>query len=67
MPPRERKGGEKKGTQPPDPSWGNMILTGYTRISYAWWQAVFPSLAIMLSVLSFNLLGDAFATRRIEV
>ena len=55
------------GIQPPNPSWGNMILDGYTRIRFAWWQAVFPSLAIMLSVLSFNLLGDAFATRRIEV
>jgi peptide/nickel transport system permease protein len=55
------------GIQPPDPSWGNMILNGYTRVSFAWWQAVFPSLAIMLSVLSFNLLGDAFASRRVEV
>ncbi|MCA9413998.1 MAG: ABC transporter permease [Candidatus Omnitrophica bacterium] len=55
------------GIQPPDPSWGNMILSGYTKIRYAWWQAFFPSIAIMLSVLSFNLLGDAFSTRRIEV
>lgn len=55
------------GIQPPNPSWGNMILDGYTRIHFAWWQAVFPSLAIMFSVLAFNLLGDAFATRRVEV
>jgi len=55
------------GIQPPNPSWGNMILDGYTRIRFVWWQAVFPSLAIVLSVLSFNLLGDAFASRRIEV
>jgi peptide/nickel transport system permease protein len=44
-----------------------MILDGYTRIHFAWWQAVFPSLAIMISVLAFNLLGDAFAARRVEV
>jgi ABC-type dipeptide/oligopeptide/nickel transport system permease subunit len=55
------------GIQPPNPSWGNMILDGYTRIHFAWWQAVFPSLAIMISVLAFNLLGDAFAARRVEV
>lgn len=55
------------GIQPPEPSWGNMIYSGYTKLNYAWWQALFPSLAIMLSVLSFNLLGDAFSTRRIEV
>lgn len=55
------------GIQPPEPSWGNMIYSGYTKIGYAWWQALFPSLAIMLSVLAFNLLGDAFSTRRIDV
>jgi peptide/nickel transport system permease protein len=55
------------GIQPPNPSWGNMILDGYTRIQYAWWQAVFPSLAIVLSVLSFNLLGDALAAPRTEL
>jgi len=55
------------GIQPPNPSWGNMILDGYTRIRFAWWQAVFPSLAIMLSVLSFNLLGDALSSPRTEV
>ncbi len=55
------------GIQPPDPSWGNMILDGYTRIQFAWWQAVFPSVAIVLSVLSFNLLGDALAAPRTEV
>jgi peptide/nickel transport system permease protein len=55
------------GIQPPDPSWGNMILDGYTRIQFAWWQAVFPSAAIVLSVLSFNLLGDALAAPRTEV
>lgn len=55
------------GVQPPNPSWGNMILDGYTRIQFAWWQAFFPSAAIVLSVLSFNLLGDALSAPRTEV
>jgi ABC-type dipeptide/oligopeptide/nickel transport system permease subunit len=55
------------GVQPPHPSWGNMILDGYTRIQFAWWQAFFPSAAIVLSVLSFNLLGDALSAPRTEV
>lgn len=55
------------GIQPPNPSWGNMILDSYTRIQFAWWQAFFPSLAIVLSVLSFNLLGDALSSPRTEM
>ncbi|MCK6496916.1 MAG: ABC transporter permease [Candidatus Omnitrophica bacterium] len=55
------------GIQPPNPSWGNMILDGYTRIQFAWWQAVFPSAAIVFSVLSFNLLGDALASPPTEL
>ncbi|SDQ10791.1 ABC transporter permease [Quadrisphaera sp. DSM 44207] len=47
------------GTQPPAPSWGRMLAEGRGFLELAWWMAVFPGLAIFLTVLSFNLLGDA--------
>ena len=46
------------GTQPPAPSWGNMLNEGRRYIELAPWLAIFPGLAIMLAVLGFNLLGD---------
>ncbi|WP_210484840.1 ABC transporter permease [Microvirga antarctica] len=46
------------GVQPPYPSWGRMLAEGRSYISSAWWLATFPGLAIMLVVLSVNLLGD---------
>ncbi|NMB02440.1 MAG: ABC transporter permease [Firmicutes bacterium] len=46
------------GAQPPTPSWGNMLNEGYKFLSMAWWIATFPGVAIFLTVLSFNLLGD---------
>lgn len=46
------------GAQPPMPEWGLMISIGrYYAIDY-WWLATFPGLAIMVSVLAFNLVGD---------
>jgi peptide/nickel transport system permease protein len=47
------------GIPPPNPSWGSMISDGRSYIISAWWLSVFPGLAIMLVVLSFNLVGDA--------
>ncbi len=47
------------GIQPPDPSWGRMLFEGRGFVQQAWWMGVFPGLAIFLTVLSFNLLGDA--------
>ena len=47
------------GTQPPQPSWGNMLSESRTLMELAPWTAVFPGVAIMLAVLGFNLLGDA--------
>ena len=44
--------------QPPTPSWGNMLNEGRTYLETAPWISVFPGLAIMLTVLSFNLIGD---------
>jgi peptide/nickel transport system ATP-binding protein len=46
------------GEQPPTPSWGSMLNEGYQFIFNTPWALVFPGLAIMLSVLSFNLLAD---------
>ena len=46
------------GVQPPNPSWGRMLADGRVYISTAWWIVTFPGLAILLTVLSVNLLGD---------
>lgn len=47
------------GTQPPTPSWGTMLGTGRKFVELAPWVAIFPGVAIMVTVLGFNLLGDA--------
>jgi len=46
------------GTQPPEPSWGRMLSEGRSFLQQAPWMGIFPGLAIMASVLGFNLLGD---------
>ncbi len=46
------------GAQPPTPEWGAMLSTGRTYIRDAWWLSTFPGLAIMVTVLAINLLGD---------
>jgi peptide/nickel transport system permease protein len=46
------------GVQPPTPSWGNMISEGRDALLTAWWIATFPGLAIVFTVVAFNLLGD---------
>ena len=46
------------GVQAPTPSWGNMVADGGQNLIGAWWVATFPGLAIVISVLAFNLLGD---------
>jgi peptide/nickel transport system permease protein len=47
------------GVPPPTATWGSMIREGFENILDAWWLTVFPSLAILLTVLALNLLGDA--------
>lgn len=47
------------GVQPPDPSWGNMLMEGKDVIGIAWWMSVFPGLAILAAVLGWNLLGES--------
>jgi len=44
--------------QPPTPSWGNMLNEGRTYLETAPWISVFPGIAIMMTVLAFNLMGD---------
>jgi peptide/nickel transport system permease protein len=46
------------GVQPPTPSWGNIVTTGQFYIDSAWWLTVFPGVAIVITVLSFYLVGD---------
>ena len=47
------------GVQPPSPAWGMMLNEAMPFFRAAWWTAVFPGVAIMISVLGFNFLGDA--------
>ncbi|MGK7313144.1 MAG: oligopeptide ABC transporter permease [Candidatus Longimicrobiales bacterium M2_2A_002] len=46
------------GVQPPTPSWGTLVADGRQNLIGAWWVATFPGLAIVLTVLAFNLVGD---------
>jgi peptide/nickel transport system permease protein len=47
------------GVHPETPTWGNMLRDGQRLIQRAWWPAIFPGSALVLLVLSLNLLGDA--------
>jgi peptide/nickel transport system permease protein len=51
------------GVPPPNPAWGLMIAEGRSYISSAWWLCIWPGLAILLVVLSFNLMGDWLRVR----
>ncbi len=46
------------GAQPPTPEWGTMLATARDYIERAWWVVTFPGLAILITVLALNLLGD---------
>ena len=46
------------GVQPPTPSWGNILTLGKDNIEIAWWLSVFPGLAILFTVLAYNLVGE---------
>jgi peptide/nickel transport system permease protein len=46
------------GVQIPVPSWGNILTNGKYYMDYAWWMTVFPGLAILITVLSINLIGE---------
>ena len=47
------------GIQPPDPSWGSMLSDARKFMEQAPWMAIFPALFIIVTILSFNILGDA--------
>jgi peptide/nickel transport system permease protein len=49
------------GAQPPMPSWGRMLFDAQTRMVVAPWMAIFPGMAIVITVLGLNLLGDGVA------
>ncbi|MBU1275986.1 MAG: ABC transporter permease [Proteobacteria bacterium] len=46
------------GVQPPEASWGNILNQGKANIEIAWWLSLFPGLAILVTVLGYNLLGE---------
>lgn len=46
------------GIQPPAPEWGSMLSGGRQYLRYAWWVTTFPGIAIVITILSLNLLGD---------
>ena len=47
------------GVQPPMPSWGQILTSGKDYIYMAWWLSLFPGIAILVTVLAFNLVGEA--------
>jgi len=51
------------GVPPPNPAWGSMLADGRDYITFAWWLCVWPGVAIVLVVLSCNLLGDWLRVR----
>jgi peptide/nickel transport system permease protein len=46
------------GVQAPTASWGNILTDGKEYIQFAWWLSLFPGLAILITVLGYNLLGE---------
>jgi peptide/nickel transport system permease protein len=46
------------GVQAPTASWGNILTDGKEYIQFAWWLSLFPGLAILLTVLGYNLFGE---------
>ncbi|MDR1873185.1 MAG: ABC transporter permease [Deltaproteobacteria bacterium] len=46
------------GVQPPTPTWGSMLTDGKDHLTRAWWLSLYPGLAILATVLSYNLLGE---------
>jgi len=46
------------GVQPPHATWGNMLTEGKDTIELAWWLSVYPGLAILVTVLAYNLFGE---------
>ncbi len=49
------------GVQPPTPSWGNILAQAKDNIEIAWWLSLYPGLAIFLTVMGYNLLGEGLS------
>ncbi|MDP6686102.1 MAG: ABC transporter permease [Candidatus Omnitrophota bacterium] len=54
------------GVQPPTPSWGNILSEGKSVMGAAWWMVLFPGLAIFITVLGYNLLGEGIRERLLK-
>ena len=52
------------GIQPPNPSWGNILAESKAVMGAAWWMSLFPGLAILGTVLGFNLIGEGLRERK---
>jgi ABC-type dipeptide/oligopeptide/nickel transport system permease subunit len=50
------------GAQPPTPEWGVMLSDGRETLNRAWWVSLFPGLAILVTTLSINFVGDGLRT-----
>ena len=46
------------GASPPNPSWGTLLHSGRLAIQQMWWLILFPGLAIFITVLAYNLIGE---------
>ncbi|MDQ6962304.1 MAG: ABC transporter permease [Mariprofundaceae bacterium] len=47
------------GVQPPDPSWGNILTESKDYLEFAWWLSFYPGMAILITVLAYNMLGES--------
>lgn len=54
------------GVQPPTPSWGNILSEGKSVMGAAWWMLMFPGLAIFITVLGYNLLGEGIREKLLK-
>ena len=55
------------GVQPPTPSWGNILSEGKSVMGAAWWMMLFPGLAIFITVLGYNLLGEGIREKLLRL
>ena len=54
------------GVQPPTPSWGNILSEGKSVMGAAWWMMLFPGIAIFITVLGYNLLGEGIREKLLK-
>ncbi|HAZ09582.1 MAG: peptide ABC transporter permease [Omnitrophica bacterium GWA2_41_15] len=54
------------GVQPPTPSWGNILSEGKAVMGAGWWMMLFPGMAIFITVLGYNLLGEGIRERLLK-